>query len=236
MPDVAVLLTCEHGGNSVPPRYRHLFRPYAKMLAGHRGHDIGALECARQLSRYLDVPLFHATTTRLLVDLNRSPHHRAVFSEVTRGLPDAERAAIIGKHYLPYRDRVEQAIAEALGQGLRVMHWSIHSFTPVLDGGRRSAELGLLYDPRRRWEAAICRALKSRLVSLAPPLRVRRNYPYRGTADGFTVYLRRRFPAARYAGIEVEFNQSLTLDRTRRRGAVLALGAAIREMKVLRIT
>jgi len=236
MPDLAVLLTCEHGGNSVPPRYRHLFRRYARMLAGHRGHDIGALDCARQLSRYLDAPLFHATTTRLLVDLNRSLHHRAVFSEVTRGLPDIERTAIIEKYYLPYRHRVEQAVAEALRQGLQVMHWSIHSYTPVLDGERRTAELGLLYDPRRRWEAAICRALKSRLDSVAPSLHVRRNYPYRGTADGFTVYLRRCFPAARYAGIEIEFNQSLTLDPRRRRSAVLALGAAIAEIKAVRVT
>jgi hypothetical protein len=28
-------------------------------------------------------------------------------------------------------------------------------------------------------------------------LRVRRNYPYRNSADGFTTYLRRRFDAAR---------------------------------------
>jgi hypothetical protein len=43
----------------------------------------------------------------------------------------------------------------------------------------------------------------------APGLRVRRNYPYRGVADGFTTALRRRFPADLYLGIELEVNQRL---------------------------
>jgi hypothetical protein len=37
-------------------------------------------------------------------------------------------------------------------------------------------------------------------------LRVRRNYPYLGKADGFTTYLRRHFPVDRYAGVEFEVN------------------------------
>ncbi len=38
-------------------------------------------------------------------------------------------------------------------------------------------------------------------------LKVRRNYPYTGKSDGFTAYLRRRFPADVYVGIELEINQ-----------------------------
>jgi len=36
---------------------------------------------------------------------------------------------------------------------------------------------------------------------------VRRNYPYAGKNDGFTTYLRRRFPSDAYLGIELEINQ-----------------------------
>ena len=43
------------------------------------------------------------------------------------------------------------------------------------------------------------------------PLRVRRNYPYRGDADGLTTTLRRRFPWQRYLGIEIEVNQKHVL-------------------------
>jgi hypothetical protein len=47
------------------------------------------------------------------------------------------------------------------------------------------------------------------LARLAPELRLRRNYPYRGRGDGLTAALRRRHPDAAYMGIELEVNQSL---------------------------
>ena len=50
----------------------------------------------------------------------------------------------------------------------------------------------------------------------APELKVRRNYPYAGKSDGFTAYLRRRFPADAYVGIELEINQKHVLQGGRR--------------------
>ena len=44
---------------------------------------------------------------------------------------------------------------------------------------------------------------------MAPELRVRYNYPYRGDSDGLTTWLRKKHPAARYLGIEIEINQRL---------------------------
>jgi len=43
-----------------------------------------------------------------------------------------------------------------------------------------------------------------------PGLRVRRNYPYRGAADGLTTHLRRQL-GPRYLGVELEINQALLL-------------------------
>jgi len=43
----------------------------------------------------------------------------------------------------------------------------------------------------------------------AQGLRVRMNYPYSGTSDGFTTQLRKQLPAARYAALEIETNQGL---------------------------
>jgi hypothetical protein len=40
---------------------------------------------------------------------------------------------------------------------------------------------------------------------------VRRNYPYRGDADGLTTHLRKRYPDGRYTGVEIEVNQKHTL-------------------------
>jgi len=202
-----VVITCEHGGNRIPLRYRALFAGFEALLHSHRGHDPGALAAARKLARVLDAPLFVSTTSRLLIDLNRSSGHPKLYSEATRDAPAAVRREILDTHYQPYRAAVEAHVAAAISRGSRVIHLASHSFTPVLDGVVRNADIGLLYDPARAGEAELCRRWQARLKSRAAGLKVRRNYPYTGRSDGFTAYLRRRFPADLYVGIELEINQ-----------------------------
>lgn len=200
-------ITCEHGGNRIPARYREFFKGKEALLHSHRGYDAGALRVARELSAALSAPLLVSTVSRLLVDLNRSLHHPKLFSEATRPLSDELRHAILGGHYLPYRAKAEIAIGQMIESSQRVLHISSHSFTPELDGKVRNADIGLLYDPAREGEAMLCRRWQAALKECAAGLRTRMNYPYAGTSDGFTVYLRKRFPAERYLGIELEINQ-----------------------------
>ncbi len=201
------LVTCEHGGNRVPAAYRRYFAGHESLLATHRGYDPGALVLARRLAGALGAPLFYATVSRLVIDLNRSLGHPRLYSEATRPASPAVRREILERHYLPYRRRVEGAAAEAIAEGEKVIHLSAHSFTPELDGEVRDADIGLLYDPARPGEAELARRWQAALKDAAPELRVRRNYPYTGKSDGFTAYLRRRFPAEAYVGIELEINQ-----------------------------
>jgi predicted N-formylglutamate amidohydrolase len=199
-----IIITCEHGGNRVPREYRYLFEGNQTVLNSHRGHDAGALRLARELAGKLDAPLFFSETTRLLVDLNRSLHHRHLFSEFTGKCSKEIRNEILQKYYFPYRANVENEIAESKKP---VIHLSIHSFTPELDGETRHADIGLLYDPARKSERDFCEGLKSVLQNHSMGLIVRRNYPYRGTADGFTTYLRKKYTASKYIGVEIEINQ-----------------------------
>jgi predicted N-formylglutamate amidohydrolase len=205
------LVSCEHGGNRIPAPYRSLFRGYGALLDTHRGYDVGALVMARALAVAFRAPLVTSTISRLLVDLNRSIGHPRIFSAATRGAPPSLRAKIAEQHYRPYRLQVERLVRQSVSRGRRVIHISSHSFTPELDGKIRSADVGLLYDPGRRGEAALCARWKSTLAELAPPLRVRRNYPYAGKGDGLTSYLRRRFPPGVYVGIELEINQGIVV-------------------------
>lgn len=205
----ALLFTCEHGGNRIPAPYRALFDGHAALLKTHRGFDAGALQLARTFAAAFAAPLVSATISRLLVNLNRSPGHPALFSEATRGLPAAQRQAIVARHYLPYRRRVEALVAQRVAAGRRVVHVSAHSFTPELYGKVRTADVGLLYDPRRAGEASLCAAWKEGLAQADPQLRVRRNYPYAGKGDGLTSHLRRRFASSEYLGIEIEINQAI---------------------------
>jgi predicted N-formylglutamate amidohydrolase len=195
-----LVITCEHGGNGVPRRWARLFRD--SDLRSHRGYDIGAAPVARALAAAFRAPVFIATTSRLLVDLNRSATHPRLFSEKVRALPPEERSRILAEYYAPHREAVEAAIARAVRTG-PVLHLGVHSFTPVLDGKVRRADVGLLYDPRRRSERAFCDPWHAAFTGLV----VRRNYPYRGVSDGFTTALRRKYADASYIGVELELNQ-----------------------------
>lgn len=200
------VITCEHGGNRVPPAYRRHFAPFQSLLRTHRGWDPGALEMARELAKAFGAPCVSSTTSRLVVDLNRSNGHPHQFFEAVPVDPPYLRAEIVAKHWMPYRSEVESLVASAVARRERVIHIASHSFTPVLDGQVRAADVGLLYDPARSGEVALCDRWKSALRSMDPALRVRRNYPYLGKHDGLTAHLRKRFPPRSYIGIELEIN------------------------------
>lgn len=203
----AIVITCEHGGNRIPMAYRALFETRRELLDSHRGYDAGALCMARALAAALHAPLLAATTSRLLADLNRSATHPAVHAPFVRELPRALRLRIVDRHHRPYRERAERMMREVIAHSGRVIHIACHSFTPKLHGRIRSADIGLLYDPARSAEKTLCADWKDALEAAAPDLRVRRNYPYLGSNDGLTTWLRTRLGADAYVGIELELNQ-----------------------------
>ncbi len=210
-----LVLSCEHGGARVPARYAAALRGARAALATHRGQDAGALVLARELARDFDAPLFACTTTRLLVDPNRSLGNPALFSAWTRLLPPEEREAIVARWWRPHRVAVEGAVVELLGAGRSprgarsrtVLHVSVHSFTPRFRGRPRPIDVALLYDPAREREAAFARVWLGALRARRADLRLRRNSPYRGDADGLTTHLRRRFDERSYLGLELEVSQ-----------------------------
>lgn len=201
------LVTCEHGGNRVPSRYRPLLAGQETLLHSHRGYDAGALRMAREMAAALDAPLCAATVSRLLIDLNRSITHPRLYSTATRAAPAEVREDLLRRYYLPYRSAVERMVAQAIDSGQRVVHLSCHSFTPQLGDTLRNADIGLLYDPARPGELDFCRRWRRALQDTSPAARIRMNYPYAGSSDGFTTSLRKRHAAALYLGMELEINQ-----------------------------
>ncbi|MBD1396102.1 N-formylglutamate amidohydrolase [Pontibacter sp. JH31] len=208
-----LLLTCEHGGNKVPVSYEALFKGQEDTLQTHRGYDIGALELFDKMKSVADVH-FHSETTRLLVELNRSVGHPKLLSEFSCVLPEKDRERLLQVHYFPYREKVEHMIQDFVSAGRRVLHIAVHSFTPVLDGEERKADIGLLYDPKRKHEQALCRQWKKKLQQNDKDLVIRFNYPYLGIADGLPSYLRRKFTGDQYIGIELEVNQRFPIQES----------------------
>lgn len=204
---VRLVVSCEHGGHRIPPLYRPLFENDAARLCSHFGYDLGALRLAQDLAAAFGAPLFAATVSRLLIDLNRSPGHPHLYSDATRSLAPAQRTKIFERYYQPYRSALQQQVTEMIGNGYRVVHISCHSFTPVLNGKTRRADIGLLYDPARDAEALLCARWQRALSVRLPELAIRRNMPYKGVADGFTSALRHHLDPYQYCGIEIEVNQ-----------------------------
>lgn len=200
------MITCEHGGNEIPPAYAFAFEGQQELLNSHRGWDLGILD----VFDFVKEEAYYSRSSnisRLLIEKNRSLHHPDLFSPIIKTLASSVKQEIIEMHYLPYREEVEEKIKSFLDGGEEVLHLSLHTFTPILNGEIRTTDVGFLYDPKRTEEKFwVDKMIKSWKASSA--LKVRLNYPYLGTADGLTTYLRKQFPI-KYSGIEIELNQGL---------------------------
>lgn len=206
----SVILTCEHATPRVPPELRTIYRGCRDLLNSHRGFDKGAWWVAERLAQRIRSPLYGAKVSRLVIDHNRSLNHPSLHGSAVNQLSLDQRQHLIEQYYLPFRNQVRTAIEHTIAtRESPVLHLSIHSFTPVLDGRCRTAEIGLLYDPKRLLEADLCARWRQVLASNKFGWRVRRNYPYAGWTDGHTTALRRQFSGRVYAGVEIEINQAL---------------------------
>lgn len=205
-----LVITCEHASNAVPAFAKSVFAGCKDLLGTHRGYDIGALCVYRHLCKDLRPDYSCAGKySRLAIDLNRSLNHPNVLSEYSEKLPEAVKEKLRGI-WRAHRSHVEEFIGKALrkGAGNQVLHLGIHSFTPVMNGTPRNADIGILYDPARPAEKETARALKKKFNEKYPEFKIRFNYPYRGAADGFTTALRKKF-GTRYIGLEIEISQAL---------------------------
>lgn len=203
-----LVLTCEHCGNVIPKEYASLFKDNQAVLKTHRGFDLGTLDVFNMLKPLSDYSKFN-TISRLLIEFNRSLHHKHLFSEFSKTLSTIEKQHLINQYYLPYRNDVENMIKSYIEHGETVIHLSVHSFTPILNNIERNCDIGLLYDSLSAIEKQFCKQLKREIKTLNPELNVRFNYPYLGKADGFTTYLRKLFPE-NFLGIELEINQKFS--------------------------
>lgn len=207
-----MVLSCEHGGNSVPAMFADLFTGHEDILIGHRGWDPGTVELSRLMASKFNVPLISTLVTRLLVDCNRSIGNPTLFSEVTDSLSESVKSSLIASYHTPHWMRVIREAGYRIETGESVLHLSVHSFTPVLNGEVRQVDIGLLYDPDRALEQEFADLFEVELrATVGNDLCICHNEPYRGTADGICQSLRGRWDEDKYLGFELEVNQRFPL-------------------------
>jgi len=202
----AIVVSCEHAGNAIPEKYKPLFKMAQSALNSHRGYDLGALDLFESIENNY---IFHkqsATTSRLLVDINRSLHRKTLFSEFTIQIAQHEKTEILDTYYYSFRKSFEAKIRDLWKQDTTVLHLSVHSFTPVLNGKLRATDFGILYHPGRIAEKLFAKIWKAEITKILPGFRTRFNYPYSGKPDGHVRYYR-DIETQKYLGIEFEMNQ-----------------------------
>ncbi len=218
------LMTCEHASNQLPTGWT--WPESDQWICGtHWAWDPGAAEVARGVATAIGATLVLSRFSRLLCDANRGPWERSWARPeaegraigLNRGLGAPERARRHDLVWAPYHAAVEtEAHRHA---GLPVV--SIHSFTPVYEGGPpRPMVFGVLFDRAEPVARRIALALQ---VSGLP---VALNEPWSGR-DGL-MYAPER--AARVTGgpcIEIEIRNDVAGDPVQRAAVVTAIASAL---------
>ena len=218
MAKAILILTCEHASNRLPAAFKKAIP--AEVLKTHRAYDIGAVQVFRKLVKFAKPEFYcEGKFSRLFVDLNRTITNKSAFSEYYDALETRDKAAAkkaktqATAYWQEYRAAIEKFVDSALKpktlaakSAPTIIHLGIHSFTPVLNSKVRSTDIGILYDPTRPQERAYANVIKAEIKRLYPAMKVRFNYPYKGTSDGLTTTLRKKF-GPDYVGIEIEINQ-----------------------------
>lgn len=205
------IITCEHASPAIPEAWKAVLTPFCAGCEAHQIWDPGTSEIATHLGNLLRAPVFKGEYTRLLVDLNRSGRHPALFSSPMQELDDARRTRVMTSYYYPFRHQVIRALEYLITEKRPIIHLSIHSFTPVFHGETRKADFGLLYNPHRHKERETADLWLYYLKAARPDLVCRANYPYHGVSDGHVTALRLPFGRFKYLGLELEFNQKFPL-------------------------
>lgn len=202
----AYLITCEHAVKDVPEKFWPLFKGHQDVLDSHRGWDPGTWKLSSKLAMTLGGPLLLGSCTRLLIELSREENSPELFSEFTANLDPDQKEYLLEKYYHKFRFQATDMLDLAKDRDQTVLHLSIHSFTPVLNGGERKMDIGLLFDPERLEEKEFCERWKEELKKTDPTINVVFNEPYTGLSDGLTSWLRKSYSGSFYQGIELEMN------------------------------
>jgi len=156
-----LLLVCDHASNYIPPHLGGLGLDPLR-LHEHIAWDIGAADLTLQLAMRLNCPAVLANYSRLLVDVNRDPTHNdpSIIPALSdgqiipgnQGLSPAQRQQRIDQLHQPYHHEIRCQLENLKLIADAPALFSIHTFTPALQGATRPRpwHAGMLWnrDPR----------------------------------------------------------------------------------------
>ncbi|SEW31986.1 Predicted N-formylglutamate amidohydrolase [Aliiroseovarius sediminilitoris] len=153
-----IVLVCEHASRFIPPELDALGLS-EDAQGSHVAWDIGALDVAKCLSTGLDAPLVVGEISRLVYDCNRpleapdcTPSRSEVFDIPGNvDLNDIDKQSRFDTVHAPFHATVDYAIDRQIARvDAPVLLVTVHSFTPVFHGQRRTLDIGYLHDNNSR--------------------------------------------------------------------------------------
>lgn len=204
-----LLLICDHASRRVPRALDNLGLPEAA-LARHIGHDIGAADLTRALARRLGAPAVLAGYSRLVVDCNRAPGDPASMLATSdrtpipgnQALPETEAERRIAALFWPYHHAVAERLAHLWRRGPAPAVFSVHSFTPSMDGRARPWDAGVLWNRDPRLALPLIAALRAHAG-----LVIGDNEPYSGRDIFFSLDFHAGAAGLAHCAIEVRQDQ-----------------------------
>jgi predicted N-formylglutamate amidohydrolase len=207
------VLLADHAKRDLPDEYGDLGLP-ASEFQRHIAYDIGVEQVTRRLAELTGAPALLANFSRLLIDPNRGEDDPTLIRQLYDGtvvpgnypMTPQEREKRIDRFYRPYQDAVGALVASvARASGRAPFLFSVHSFTPNMQGHARPWHVGLLWDRDDRAARLIIE-----LLARDEPLVVGDNEPYDGALRGDTMF--RHGTANGYAHALIEIRQDLISD------------------------
>lgn len=208
-----MVLVADHAGRELPDEYRDLGLPRSE-FDRHIAYDIGVEGVTRALAHKLGVPAVMARFSRLLIDPNRGEDDPTLIRQLYDGtiipanypLGIEERERRLERYYRPYHEAVGSVIASVAAMaGAAPFIFSVHSFTPSMQGRARPWHAGVLWDNDPR----VVRPLID-LLEAEPGIIVGDNEPYDGALRGDTLYSHATVNG--YAHALLEIRQDLIAD------------------------
>lgn len=186
-----LVLVADHARRDLPEEYGDLGLPPAE-FERHIAYDIGVEMVTRELATMLGAPAVLATFSRLLIDPNRGDDDPTLVRQLYDGtiipanypLSEEERERRLERFYRPYHDAVAALVASvAKASGSAPFIFSVHSFTPYMQGIDRPWHVGVLWDLDDRAPRPLIDMLKA-----DGTLVVGDNEPYDGALRGDTMF------------------------------------------------
>lgn len=205
-----LLLVADHARRELPDEYGSLGLP-ASEFERHIAYDIGVETVTRALAARMGAPAVLANFSRLLIDPNRGEDDPTLIRQLYDGtvvpgnypMTAEERERRLDRFYRPYHDAVAALVASvAEASGKAPFIFSVHSFTPVMQGVVRPWHVGVLWDLDDRAPRPLIDALAA-----DASLVVGDNEPYDGALRGDTMF--RHAIANGFAHALIEIRQDL---------------------------